>query len=77
MQTKCDGFVFFFSKGSEWKRIRSAGTKQVLPQRVAKFVPPLCEVADELMQQLEKHRDKDGNIDDIRDFAVKWSFQGV
>ena len=66
-----------FSGGTEWKKIRSAGSKQVLPQRVAKFVTPLSKVAEDLMEQLEKSRDKDGNINDIRDFTVKWSFQGV
>ena len=68
---------YYFSEGSEWKRIRSAGSKQVLPQRVAKFVTPLGEIADELMEQLEKRRDEDGNINDTRDFTVKWAFQGV
>ena len=66
-----------FSGGSEWKRIRSAGNKQILPQRVAKFVTPLSEIADALMDQLEKSRDEDGNISDVRDFTVKWSFQGM
>ena len=66
-----------FSGGSEWKKIRSAGSKQVLPQRVAKFVTPLGEIADELMEQLGKSRDDDGNIHDVRDFTVKWAFQGV
>ena len=66
-----------FSEGSEWKRIRSAGNKQILPQRVAKFISPLNEIADDLMEQLWKCRDDDGNIEDIRDFTVKWSFQGV
>ena len=66
-----------FSGGPEWKRVRSAGSKQVLPQRVAKFVTPLSEIADILMDQLEKSRDEDRNISDVRDFTVKWSFQGV
>ena len=68
--------VGYFSSGSKWKRIRSAGNKQILPQRVAKFVAPLSEIADDLIEQLEKSRDEDGNINDIRDFTVKWSFQG-
>ena len=66
-----------FSGGSEWKRIRSAGSKQVLPQRVAQFVTPLSEIADVLVDKLEESRDEDGNISDVRDFAVKWSFQGM
>ena len=66
-----------FSGGSEWKRIRSAGSKQVLPQRVAKFVTPLCEITDILVEQLKESRDEDGNISDMRDFTVKWSFQGM
>ena len=65
------------SGGREWKRIRSAGNKQILPQRVAKFVTPLSEIADELMEQLGKSRDDDGNISDMREFVVKWSFQGT
>ena len=69
--------MLVFSGGSEWKRIRSAGSKQALPQRVAKFVTPLSEIADILMEQLEKSRDEDGNISDVRDFTVKWSFQGM
>ena len=69
--------LLVFSRGSEWKRIRSAGSKQILPQRVAKFVTPLSEIADILVEQLEKSRDEDGNISDVRDFTVKWSFQGV
>ena len=68
--------MLIFSGGPEWKRIRSAGSKQALPQRVAKFVTPLNEIADILMDQLEKSRDEDGNISDVRDFTVKWSFQG-
>ena len=71
------GFVYVYREGSEWKRIRSAGNKQILPQRVAKFVPPLCEIADELMEQLERQRDQDGNIRDVKDFTIKWSFQGA
>ena len=69
--------LLVFSGGSEWKRIRSAGNKQILPQRVAKFVTPLSEIADILAEQLEKSRDEDGNINDVRDFTVKWSFQGM
>jgi cytochrome P450 len=69
--------VAYFSGGSEWKRIRSAGNKQILPQRVAKFVTPLSEIADILMEKLEESRDEDGNISDVRDFTVKWSFHGV
>ena len=69
--------LLVFSGGSEWKRIRSAGSKQILPQRVAKFVTPLSEIADILMEQLEKSSDEDGNISDVRDFTVKWSFQGM
>jgi hypothetical protein len=44
---------------------------------VAKFVTPLSEIADILVEKLEESRDEDGNIGDIRDFTVKWSFQGV
>ena len=69
--------IIICSGGSEWKRIRSASNKQILPQRVAKFVTPLSEIADELMKQLGKSRDDDGNISDMREFVVKWSFQGT
>ena len=66
-----------FSGGHDWKRICSAGNKQILPQRVAKFVTPLGEIADDLIEQLEKCRDEDGNINDIREFITKWSLQGT
>ena len=69
--------LLVFSRGSEWKRIRSAGNKQILPQRVAKFVTPLSEIVDVLVEQLEKSRDNNGNVSDVRDFTVKWSFQGM
>lgn len=65
------------SKGDEWKRIRSASNKQILPRRVANFVPPLCDIADALMEQLKKQRDEEETISDVRDFITKWSFQGV
>ena len=62
-----------FSGGHDWKRIHSAGNKQILPQRVAKFVIPLGEIADDLMEQLEMCKDEDGNINDMREFITKWS----
>ena len=69
--------VIIYRGGTEWKRIHSAGNKQILPQRVAKFVTPLSEIADDLIEQLGKSRDEDGNISDMREFVVKWSFQGT
>ena len=44
---------------------------------MAQFVSPLCEVADDLMAQLERQRDGEGKITDVKEFMDKWSFQGT
>ena len=64
------------SKGEEWKKIRSAASKQVIPRRVANFTAPLSVVSDNLAEQFEIHKDQDAYISDIRDFMARWAFQG-
>lgn len=66
----------FFSYGPEWKRIRSAAAKQVVPRRVGNFTTPLNEI-NELLQYVARIRNKDGYVENIGSVLDMWAFQGV
>ena len=62
--------------GAEWKRIRSAAAKQVIPRRVGNFVSPLNEIADDFLQYVAGIRNKEGYVEDIKIVMDKFAFQG-
>ena len=62
--------------GPEWKRIRSAAAKQVVPRRVGNFTAPLNEINDELLQYVARIRNKDGYVENIGSVLDMWAFQG-
>ena len=70
-----DGLVF--STGADWKRLRSAMSKQVVPRRVANYTTGLCNVSNDLCNHFASQRDANGWMDDIFDAMGKWSLKGV
>ena len=62
-----------FSYDKEWKRIRSAISKQVIPKRVSNLTAPICDITDDLLNYLNKTNN--GKIDDITPIITKWTFQ--
>lgn len=64
------------SNGPEWKNIRVNAGNQILPRRVANFTEPLAIVADELIEHLERIKDENGNVQNMRPELQKWAFKG-
>ena len=62
--------------GPEWKKIRSAAAKQIMPRRVNNFITPLNEIADEFLQHVARIRNKEGYVEGIQTAVEKWAFQG-
>ena len=67
----CIFYTFRYDK--EWKRIRSAISKQVIPKRVGNLTAPICDITDDLLNYLSKTNN--GKIDDITPIITKWTFQ--
>ena len=68
----------FFTAGHEWKKLRSAMAKPIVPRRVAMFAPSLYTVADELGNHwISKGNKENVAVDDIRDDLQKWALKGV
>ena len=70
-----DGLAF--SLGEDWKKLRSAMSRQVVPRRVANYTPGLCKISEDLCDHLAAQRGTDGWVDDIFDATGKWSLKGV
>ncbi len=64
--------------GEDWKRIRSAINKQVIPRRVSNLTPPLCSVTDDLLNHLEEITSSNGGrVEDVTPIMTKWAFQSM
>ena len=70
-----DGLVL--STGANWKRLRSAMSRQVVPRRVANYTSGLYDVSNELCNHFVSQRDANGWMNDIFDAMGKWSLKGV
>ena len=70
-----DGLLF--SSGADWKRLRSAMSKQLVPKRVANYTPGLCNVSNDLCSHFASQRDGSGWMNDIYDAMGKWSLKGI
>eukprot|EP00731_Ephydatia_muelleri_P038436 Em0760g2a len=66
-----------FTKGEEWKRIRSSASKQIVPRRVANYAPGLCEIGDGFVEYIRRKRGHDGYLEDVSSALTKWAFQGI
>ncbi|XP_064393549.1 probable cytochrome P450 49a1 [Halichondria panicea] len=67
-----------FAHGEDWKRIRSAIGKQVIPRRVGNLTPVLCDVTEDLLNHLEETTTSNGErIEDITLIMTKWAFQNT
>eukprot|EP00731_Ephydatia_muelleri_P017926 Em0010g1024a len=66
-----------FTKGEEWKRIRSSASKQIVPRRVANYTPGLCEIGDVFVEYIRRKRRPDGYLEDVYSALMKWAFQGI
>ena len=71
-----ESILISFSKGEEWKRIRSSASKQIVPRRVANYAPGLCEVGDDFVEYIRHKRRPDGYLEDVYSALMKWAFQG-
>ncbi|XP_064393551.1 cytochrome P450 10-like isoform X1 [Halichondria panicea] len=67
-----------FADGEDWKRIRSAIGKQVIPRRVGNLTPVLCDITDDLLVYFrEVVSNKNGQIEDITPLMTMWAFQNT
>ena len=64
------------SAGKEWKRLRSAGKKQVIPRRVRNYAPTLGKFAKQLGDHLYTTRNTEGFAVDVQTELTKYAFQG-
>ena len=67
--------LLLFRGDEEWKKIRTSASKQVVPRRVGNFVSPMCDIADDFIDHLEKVMDEHGDISDMLPEVAKWTFQ--
>ena len=65
------------ASGADWKRLRSAMSKQVVPRRLANYTSGLCSVSNDLCNHFASQRDANGWMNDIFDAMGKWSLKGV
>ena len=66
-----------FSTGATWRKLRSTMSRQVLPIRIANYIPGLCKVSEDLCDHLAAQRDSNGWMNDVFDATGKWSLKGV
>ena len=66
-----------FSHKNDWKRLRSAMTKQVTPRRVTHFTEPLSLVSDSLCEHIRNTRDANGWMTDIWRPMQNWALRGT
>ena len=66
-----------FTSGQEWKMLRSAMSKPIIPRKVAMFSNQLYDAADQLGTHWLSNRGKDSYITDIRDDLQRWALKGV
>ena len=62
---------------NDWKRLRSAMTKQVTPRRVTHFTEPLSLVSDSLCEHIRITRDANGWMTDIAHPMQNWATRGI
>ena len=71
-----DGLVYAYQ--DEWKRLRSAMSKQVTPHRLSHFTPSLCSIADELCDHMTAvQKEGSGQVDGVYPYLQKWALKGV
>lgn len=66
-----------FSYKNDWKKLRSATTKQVTPRKISHFAKPISAVADDLCDYIEDQKDSNGWMTDICYPMELWSMKGV
>ena len=70
-----DGLVL--STGANWKKLRSAMSRQVVPKRLANYSSGLSSISKDLCDHFASQRDANGWMNDIFDAMGKWSLKGV
>ena len=70
-----DGLAF--STGADWKKLRSAMSRQVVPRRLANYTPGLFRVSKDLCDYFASQREANGWMNDIYDAMQKWSLKGI
>ena len=65
------------SHKNDWKRLRSAMIKQVVPRRLVHFTVPMCSVANELCDHIKEIRSSDGWVEDIWGHMQSWALKGA
>ena len=66
-----------FSHKNDWKRLRSAMTKQVTPRRLTHFTEPLSAVSDSLCDHMINTIDSEGWVSDIWQPMQRWAMKGT
>ena len=66
-----------FSTGAAWRKLRSTMSRQIVPRKIANYIPGLCKVSEDLCDHLAAQRNTDGWVDDVFDATGKWSLKGV
>lgn len=69
---------FLFSNGEEWRRVRSAVSKQTAPRCAINLAPQLSSVCSELISLIQKDRDSSNMpINDMKDYLSSWTFESI
>ena len=61
------------SSGENWRRLRTAMAKQVIPRRLANFTSALYSVSDDLCSHLTSIRNQDGVVANIWPSMQNWA----
>ena len=67
----------FFTTGPNWKKLRSAMSKPIIPRKVAMLSSSLSDVANEVGDYWLEKKDKDDIVHDIANDLQKWALKNV
>lgn len=69
--------ALFVAYKNDWKKLRVAMNKQVIPQKLLNFTEPISEVTNDLCNYIEKQRDKNQVMVDICPALQMWAMKGI
>ena len=66
---------YFNLEGKDYEHAKEGIKPLLMPKNVAKLVPDLCVVTDDLMDRFAEERDGSNTIHDVRELIHKWTFE--
>lgn len=68
--------IFYIRGGEEWKKIRLAHNKQILPSNVYSYTPGINKIASRLMKNFKHCRNEQGYVSDVGRFVSNFAMEG-